>query len=278
MARISERARQRNMTSFVDRGGKERLYGELYKRFTLDGYLATQEEALNEMINAAQAIGSFPEGFNYEKFKEAGQVRIHGGASSSTASDVDPTKPFYSLAKHVDDKQVYPTYARRAQFYIDHEWFLEAGEAFPVHKDTPPIGGNYPFKIVSGHVRGSIHSMHSGTPEFLRLHRGQPLLFINDQVAKDKGIKDADMIRMFNDLDEAQLMACTSSSVGPDQVVVYMFESWQFKNWKSHDAMLIGLPKSLQLAGDYHQLAFRQGQGSPSPANDRGLRVDIALV
>jgi nitrate reductase alpha subunit len=178
----------------------------------------------------------------------------------------------------VDDKQVYPTYARRAQFYIDHEWFLDAGEAFPVHKDTPPIGGNYPFKIVSGHVRGSIHSMHAGTPEFLRLHRGQPLLFINDQVAKDKGIKDADMIRMFNDLDEAEFMACTSSSVGPDQVVVYMFESWQFKNWKSHDAMLIGLPKSLQLAGDYHQLAFRQGQGSPSPSNDRGLRVDIALV
>lgn len=278
MERISQRAGQKGMTSFLDRGGKTRLYSELQKRFTLDGYLATQEDALNEMINAAQSIGSFPEGFNYSKFKEVGQVRIHGGVSSSTASEVDPTKPFYSLAKHLDDKQVYPTYARRAQFYIDHEWFLEADEAFPTHKDTPPIGGNYPFKVVSGHVRGSIHSMHAGTPEFLRLHRGQPILFINNQVALDKGIKDADMIRIFNDLDEAELMACISSSVGPDQVVIYMFESWQFKNWKSHDAMLIGMPKSLQLAGDYEQLAFRQGQGSPSPANDRGLRVDITLA
>jgi DMSO reductase family type II enzyme molybdopterin subunit len=278
MDRISTRATQRKMVSFMDRRGKERLYAELSKRFTVDGFLETQMDALNEMVNAAEAMGSFPKGFNYEKFRELGQVRIHGGVSSSTASDVDPGKPFYSLAKHLDDKQVYPTYARRAQFYIDHEWFIEAGEAFPVHKDTPPIGGNHPFKIVSGHVRGSIHSMHSGTPDFLKLHRGQPLLFINDKVAKERGINDADMVRMFNDVDESELMACVSSSVGPDQVVIYMFESWQFKDWKSHDAMLVGLPKSLQLAGDYEQLAFRQGQGSPSPANDRGLRVDIALV
>jgi anaerobic selenocysteine-containing dehydrogenase len=247
----------------------------------MDGHLQTQQDALVEMVNVAQAIGTFPEGFDYPAFKKAGQTRVHGlgrGPGIAAATDVDPTKPFYSLAWHVDRKETYPTYARRAQFYIDHEWFLEANEAFPVHKDTPPIGGHYPFKMVSGHVRGSIHSMHAGTPEFLRLHRGQPILFINDRVAVERDIKDGDMIRMFNDLDEAELMACTSASVGPDQVVVYMFESWQFKNWKSHDAMLIGMPKSLQLAGNYGQLNFRQNQGSPSPANDRGLRVDFALV
>ncbi|MBT4162264.1 MAG: molybdopterin-dependent oxidoreductase, partial [Gammaproteobacteria bacterium] len=42
MAKISERAVKRGMTSFIDRGGKERLYEELGKRFTLDGYLTTQ--------------------------------------------------------------------------------------------------------------------------------------------------------------------------------------------------------------------------------------------
>ena len=277
-AKLSNRAEQRGMVSFIDRAGKKRLYSELGRRFTLDGYLSTQKDALIEMVNIARTIGSFPKDFGYEKFREVGQVRIHGGVSLSTASEVNPVKPFYSLSKHLDEKQVYPTYARRAQFYIDHEWFLEAGEALPVHKDTPPIGGEYPFRIVSGHVRGSIHSMHAGTPEFLRLHRGQPLLFINDQVAAKRGIRDTDMIRMYNDLDAAEFMACTSSSVGPDQVVVYMFEPWQFRNWKSHDALLIGMPKSLHLAGDYEQLAFRQSQGSPSPANDRGLRVDIELV
>jgi DMSO reductase family type II enzyme molybdopterin subunit len=278
-AKISQRARQRGMDSFVDRGGNVRSYEDLHSRFTMQGYLDTQKDALVEMVNVAQAIGTFPDGFDYQEFKKMGQIRVHGlgrGGSMAAAADVDPTKPFYSLAWHIDKKQVYPTYARRAQFYIEHEWFLEANEAFPVHKETPPIGGRYPFKVVSGHVRGSIHSMHAGTPEFLRLHRGQPILFINDQVAVEREIKDGDMIRMFNDYDEAEFMACTSASVGPDQVVVYMFESWQFKNWKSHDAMLIGMPKSLQLAGNYGQLNFRQNQGSPSPANDRGLQVDFA--
>ena len=279
-ARISARAQQRGMDSFVDRGGKTRAYADLHQRFTMDGHLATQKDALVEMIQVAQAIGTFPEGFDYQALKKAGQVRVHGLglAGRAAATDVDPTKPFYSLGWHVDKKQVYPTYARRAQFYIDHNWFIEAGEAFPVHKDTPPIGGHYPFTVVSGHVRGSIHSMHAGTPEFLKLHRGQPILFINDEVAVERGINDGDMIRMFNDFDEAEFMACTSASVGPDQVVVYMFESWQFKNWKSHDTLLIGMPKSLQLAGNYGQLNYRQMQGSPSPANDRGLRVDIVPV
>jgi len=281
ITRISERASERGMTSFTDRTDTERRYQDLAKRFTMNGHLATQKDALKEMVKVASAIGTFPEAFSYEQLREQGQVRVHGIGplgGIAAAAEVDPTRPFYSLARHVDGKDIYPTYARRAQFYIEHEWFLAAGEALPVHKDTPPIGGQHPFRVVSGHVRGSIHSMHAGTPEFLRLHRGQPILFINDRIAHERGIRDADMVRMFNDYDEAEFMACTSASVGPDQVLVYMFESWQFKDWKSHDAMLIGMPKSLQLAGKYGQLNYRQMQGSPSPANDRGLRVDIELA
>jgi len=279
IARIAQRAEQRGMSSFLDRGEKEQLYKDLPRRFTMNGHLETQEDALKEMVSVAVALGTFPEDFSYEKFKEDGQVRVHGlgpEGDRATASDVDPGKPFYSLAKHLDEKKAYTTFARRAQFYIDHPWFLEAGEAFPVHKETPPIGGMYPFRIVSGHTRHSIHTMHAGTPDFLRLHRGQPILFINGDVARERGIKDADMIRIFNDLDEAEFMACTSAAVAPDQVVIYMYEAWQFKDWKSHDALLVGMPKSLQLAGNYGQLNYRTMQGSPSPANDRGLRVDIA--
>jgi len=97
---------------------------------------------------------------------------------------------------------------------------------------------------VSGHIRGSIHSMHIAVPEFLRLHRGQPVLFVNDGVAAARGIADGDTVRLFNDVDSAELMVSTSAAVGPDQVVVYMWESFQFAGWKSHDAMLVGMPKA----------------------------------
>jgi len=83
---------------------------------------------------------------------------------------------------------------------------------------------------------------------------------------------------MFNDLDETEIMVSASAAVGKDQVVIYMWEPYQFKNWKSHDAMLVGLPKSIQLAGNYGQLDYLLTSGSPSPSSDRGLRVDIAKL
>lgn len=281
MEKISQRAVARGMTSFVNRGGDEHFYADLHESFIMQGHYATQLDVLKEMVKIAGLIGTFPKGMTYEKMQKLGQVRIEahgGGKGTSSAADFKTNKPFYSLSWHTDKKQVYPTASRRAQFYIEHDWFLEAGEAFPTHKDTPPIGGNHPFQIVSGHVRGSIHSMHTSTPDFMRLHRGEPIVFINDTVAKERGIKDADKVKMFNDYDEAEIMACVSPSVGPDEVVIYMWENFQFKNWKSHDAMLVGMPKSIQMANDYKQLTYRSMQGSPSPSSDRGLRVDIKKV
>jgi len=104
------------------------------------------------------------------------------------------------------------------------------------------------------------------------------VLFVNDRVAAERGIEDGEIVRLFNDVDESEIMVSTSGSVGPDQVVVYVWEPYQFKNWKSHDAMLVGLPKSIQLAGNYGQMDYVPTSGGPSPASDRGLRVDIAKL
>jgi ethylbenzene hydroxylase subunit alpha/complex iron-sulfur molybdoenzyme family reductase subunit alpha len=280
--KISERAAARDIESFSDRAGEEQRYADLAERFTMRGRLTSNEDVVAEMIRVAAALGTFPKGTTWETMRETGQVRVAGiGAghvAQAAAADVDPSRPFYSLAWHVDEKRVFPTYARRAQFYIDHEWFREAGEALPTHKETPPIGGEHPFRLVSGHVRGSIHSMHAATPFFMRLHRAQPVLFMNDRIAAERGIEDGEMVRLFNDVDGCELMVSRSAAVGPDQVVVYMWEPFQFKDWKPHDAMLVGMPKSLQLAGDYGQMVFHSVSGSPSPASDRGLRVDVAKV
>jgi len=282
MGKIAERAAARGIDSFDDRKGKTHHYAELHDRFTMGGHLTGHEDVVREFVRISEASGTFPKGFDYEKLREQGQVRItgygKGYAAQAAANDVDPTRPFYSLRHHVEEKRIYPTYARRAQFYIDHEWFLEAGEALPTHKETPPIGGMHPFRLVSGHIRGSIHSLQAATPHFMRLHRGQPVLFLNDKVATERGIADGETIRMYNDLDEVEIMVSTSAAVGPDQVVIYMWEPFQFKDWKSHDAMLVGLPKSIQLAGNYGQLRYQVSTGSPSPANDRGLRVNIAKL
>lgn len=171
---------------------------------------------------------------------------------------------------------MFPTYARRAQFYIDHEWFLELGEELPVHKDVPPIGGNHPFKLTGGHPRHSVHSTHLSNEAVLRLHRGQPVVHINDRVAAARGIRDGDYVRMYNDVNETTLRCRLSPAVAPDQVIVYFWEAYQFRNWQVYDNMTVGQPKALHYAGGYDQVGrYYALNGSPAPTTDRGVRVDI---
>jgi anaerobic selenocysteine-containing dehydrogenase len=282
MSKISERAAERGMQDFVDRAGEARSYAELESRFTINGELNDNRDVVREFVAYNAAAGLFPSDFTLEKFEQQGQVRIVGlgnGAQHHTnASDWNTDKPNYALGWHVDKKLPYPTHSRRAQFYMDHEFFIEAGEALPVHKDTPPIGGNHPFRLISGHPRISVHTLHLANPHFMKLHRGQPVVFLNDQVAREKGIADGDQVRMFNDYDDAELQVSVSSAVGKDQVVTYMWEPYQFKNWKSQDVMAVGLAKPSQLALNYTQCRFHSSTGSPNPTSDRSIRVNIEKV
>jgi nitrate reductase alpha subunit len=105
-------------------------------------------------------------------------LKVHGGL---VCHGHPPDKTVYPLQWHTEKKIPYPTYSRRAQFYIDHPWFLEAGEALPVHKDNPAMGGNYPLQMTSGHLRWSVHSIWITQKLMLQTNRGTPLLFVNSR-------------------------------------------------------------------------------------------------
>ena len=56
----------------------------------------------------------------------------HGRATACRRrSTIQPDEVHNPLRWHTEDKIPYDTLVRRAQFYIDHEWFLEAGEELP---------------------------------------------------------------------------------------------------------------------------------------------------
>jgi len=282
MNKIGERADARGMSELVDNMGLKQKYADLHHNFTLGGELLTNLDVQKEFVALNEATGIMPKGYTFEQFEKDGTVRVQSmGAMhqrDTQAGDVVPDKPYYAMGWNVEKKLPYATHTRRAQFYMDHDWFIEAGEAHPVHKDLPPIGGMHPYHLISGHPRISVHTLHQMTPLLMRLHRGQPVAFINKQEAHRRGINDGDMIRMYNDCDSSELMVSTAAGVGPDQVAVYMWEPNQFKDWKSHDAMLIGMPKGIHLAMDYKQLRHRFFVGSPNPTGDRALRVNFEKV
>jgi len=282
LAKIAERAAARKVDGFTDRMGQFHKYADLQGRYTMNGAINNHQDAVREMVSINAATGIFKKDYTYEKFKKDGTAPLAGMGvgfqGDAVANDYDPSKPFYSLRWHVEDKIPYPTYARRIQFYIDHEWFLEVGEVLPTHKDIPPIGGDYPFKLTSGHPRVSINTIHLTNAQLSRLHRGQPVIFLNDQDAAELGVDDGDMVRVFNDVSKFELMASLQSSVSPKQAIVYFWEPYQFREWENHDGALIGQPKALHFAGGYEQLRYFYMHGSPTASVDRGVRVGIEKI
>jgi DMSO reductase family type II enzyme molybdopterin subunit len=154
-------------------------------------------------------------------------------------------------------KWSWPTFSGRQQFYIDHPWFLEAGEVLPTHKTSPKAGGDHPFRLVSCHSRWSIHSTWRDVPMLLRLQRGEPVLYLNEAQASSLGLRDGEWAELYNDLDTVRMRIKYSTMVRPG--VAYYFHGWdpsQFPEHKSYKWLIPGLMNPLHMAGGQGHLHF----------------------
>jgi len=136
------------------------------------------------------------------------------------------------------------------------------------------MGGNYDFQITSGHNRWSIHSNNNSSQIMLDTHRGTPHLVMNTLDAKNNGIKDNDMVRVYNDLGEFQVPVLISSGSQPGQVVhVQRWDPYQFPNWAGPNDIEPGMIKWLHLGGAMDTCATgRRSAASPvmpAPASDK---------
>jgi len=251
----------------------------LYNALTLGGRLTEPEDVGGEWVRDSVLTGALPEGTTLETLKEKGYVRfIDWGISALGLNQAAPLKPDETHAAfrwHVEDKLPYPTATRRAQFYIDHDWFLEAGEELPVHKDHPKVGGDYPFQMTSGHNRWSIHSMNITNRIMQDTHRGRPHLVMNTDDAKARGIEDHEEVRVFNDGGSFITPVKLSPSVRPGQVIAYNgWEPLQYREWRCPSDTEIGMIKWLHMAGGYGHLRYWPIQWQPAPS-DRAIHVDV---
>jgi nitrate reductase alpha subunit len=211
--------------------------------------------------------------------KEKGYARYTGvGMSPSQinhATDIEPDQTITANTWQVQKKQPWPTLTRRMQFYIDHPFFLELGEELPVHKDNPKLGGDYPLQMTGGHDRWSIHASWRDNRSLLQLQRGEPVAFMGEEDAVQRGIRDGDAVRVHNDVGSFELQAKITPSVRPGQVVVYhAWEPYQFKGGKSHQSLIPSPMNPIHLAGGYFQLQPTLLMGEPG-CPDRGTRVEV---
>ncbi len=277
---IEQRARARGTPTFTDRRGQERRLDNLYHQVTAAGmYTEDDEEAATRdfYLNAVNV-----EKVEWDEFKDRGTVAFTKipAFHPEFACDISPGEPIVPFTRHVRDKQPYPTLTRRQQFYIDHDWFLELGEALPTHKDNPLMGGSYPLQVTGGHARWSIHSLWKDNPLLLRLQRGVPVMFMSAQDARARGIKDDDRVEVSNDVARFETLAAVSPAVRPGQVIIYHdWENFQFEG-KHHFKSVMPSPiNPIELVGGHGHVRARGNlyYGCTPGASDRGTRVEVRL-
>jgi nitrate reductase alpha subunit len=279
LEKVEQRARERGIKEVRNRAGQVISLQGLVERATLGGAIRDEEARMDFILRCDAALGILPQGTDLQKLRQVGHMRWQRltllGHGPNQASQVQPNETFNPFRWHVEDKMPYATLTRRAQFYIDHDWFLEAGEELPCHKEVPPMGGNYPFRLTSGHNRWSIHSMNQTNKIILNTHRGEPFVFINDQDAAAKGIKNGDYVRLFNDCGSMVIQAKVSPAVRPGQLILYNgWEPYTHRGWFSESDLEPGMVKWLHLAGGYGHLRYRIMHWQPIPV-DRAITVDV---
>ena len=280
--RVEERAKARGLVEYQDHLGGSRRLDDLFSRFTLQGEFQDGERVVDEWVRDSAASGNIPGETTLETLREKGFLRLTDWGiapmSLGQASDLKANETHSPYRWHVERKLPYPTLTRRAQFYIDHDWFLEAGEALPTHKETPAMGGDYPFQLTSGHNRWSIHSMNSTNRLMLETHRGRPHVLMNPNDAAAGGIADDEEVRVYNDAGSCLVPVKLSPSVRPGQLIIYNgWEPYLFRDWQDAANVEPGMVKWLHLAAGYGHLRYRPGCWQIITV-DRATRVDVAKL
>jgi DMSO reductase family type II enzyme molybdopterin subunit len=278
--KLAERAKARGVTEVTTPSGGPVRLDTLYEDISFDGALADEDAVIDEIVRDSAIMGNIPADTTLETLREKGWVRFTGWGRSpmalAQASDLLPDETHSPFRWQTEKKEPFPTLTRRAQFYIDHEWFLEAGEELPTHKEAPAQGGDHPFQITSGHPRWSVNSMNSTNRIILNTIRGQPTAHINDRDAARRGIENGQDMHVYNDLASVVVQARVTPAVQPGQLIMYNgYEPYQFAGWQDFSNIEPGMVKWLHLAGGYGHLRYRALHWQPVPI-DRAVRVDIA--
>ena len=258
--KIEELARSRGTPVFDGCGKGPVDWKQLHQQYSCQGEYGPKdaEKVTQSIIDTSPSAA----GMQISNLKRTGVEKF-----KNTGLDISPThlynpdwqgegvlSPFAHMTKY---KWRWPTLTGRQQFYLDHPWFLEAGESLPTHKESPKAGGDYPFQLISCHSRWSIHSTWRDTPLLLRLQRGEPIIYLNTDEAKTLGIEDGGWSELYNDLGRMRMRVKVSSMVRPG--VAYYFHGWdptQFPDHKSYKWLIPGIMKPLHWAGGEGHIRF----------------------
>src|SRR5699024_1435124 len=103
------------------------------------------------------------------------------------------------------------TLTGRQHFYLDHELFLDYGEALPIYKPTlPPLvlgpkdrqvrGGvdTLVLRYLTPHGKWNIHTTYQDNQYMMTLFRGGPTVWVSNEDAEEHDLADNDWVEVYN--------------------------------------------------------------------------------
>jgi complex iron-sulfur molybdoenzyme family reductase subunit alpha len=199
-------------------------------------------------------------------------------------SPIEEGEAYTPWKRYVQQKNPWPTFTGRQQYYIDHDWFLELGEEVPTFKDPEVLQAEqkYPLRYNTPHGRWSIHSTWRDNEHMLRLQRGEPIVYMHPDDAEERGVEDGDTVRVYNDLDEIEVGVKIYPSAQPGVAKLYFaWERFQFPSRGNFNTLVGMYMKPTQLvqypedSGEH--LHFFPNYWGPTGVNS-DVRVEVELV
>ncbi|MDY0116476.1 MAG: molybdopterin-dependent oxidoreductase [Sulfurimonadaceae bacterium] len=216
-------------------------------------YLGTDKMAVQAALEKCAQY----EPWTMEKMYKVGGFLLINDKAAQT-SPLYSDKPYNSNEYHLYRFEPLHTMSGRQTFYVDHEMYIRLGAAANTGMEgIRPNREETPYVLMTPHARWSIHSNYKTSRTLLRLQRGVPAAMINREVAKVKGIKDGETIRIFNKLGEFYAMAKVSSSAPADGLVLeHGWEPYMYKFNKGHNEVVPTSLNLLEMADGWGHLKF----------------------
>ncbi|MDS0276963.1 molybdopterin-dependent oxidoreductase [Halomicroarcula sp. S1AR25-4] len=288
--KIQERAKDRGVSPVEDRKFDRTIdLTTIYDDYVRD-WESGEEDALTDGKVASEFILEHSEESNpsdsdeqitFADTEEQPQRLLAAG--DHWTSDIEDGEAYVPWQSYVHDKEPWPTFTGRQQYYVDHDWFLELGEELPTHKQGPEnTGGDYPLSYNTPHGRWSIHSTWRDSEKMLRLQRGEPVVYLNPDDAEERGIEDGDTVEVFNDLGSVEVQAKIYPSSEPGTARQYFaWEKFQYPDDDNFNTLVPMYMKPTQLVqypedtGEH--LHFFPNYWGPTGVNS-DVNVDVRLA
>ena len=126
------------------------------------------------------------------------------------------------------------TLTGRQQFYLDHAWIRELGDALPAYRPPLDVGRHFgsqevrdsealqlTVRYLTPHSKMSIHSEYQDNLHMLTLFRGGAIIWMNDRDAARIGVGDNDWIEAYNRNGAVSCRAVVSHRIPPGTCLMY---------------------------------------------------------